>query len=139
MNQYYFEDLAIGQSESLTKIITAEMIDAFADLSGDYNPLHLDAAYAASTQFKERIAHGALSASFISAVLGTLLPGIGAVYLGQSVRFLAPVRIGDEVRAEVSVGALRPEKNRVLLTTACYVNGEKVVEGDAKIFVPSKL
>lgn len=138
MNQYFFEDLSVGQSESLTKTVTAQMVEAFAELSGDNNPLHLDADYAASTRFKERIAHGALSTSFISAVLGTLLPGVGAVFVGQSVRFLAPVKIEDLVKATVVVDQLMPQKNRVLFNTACYVGDVKVVAGEAEIYVPSK-
>jgi len=138
MNQFYFEDLSLGQCESLTKTISSEMIEVFAEISGDNNPLHLDDKYAATTRFKGRIAHGALSSSFISAVLGTLLPGMGAVYLSQSVRFLAPVRIGDKVRAEATVTSLDANKNRIKLVTSCFVENEQVIVGDAEIYVPSR-
>jgi len=139
MNQYFFEDMEIGQSESLSKTVTAEMIETFAAVSGDNNPLHLDADYAATSRFKERIAHGALSSSFISAVLGTLLPGIGAIYLSQNVRFLAPVKIGDTVQTTVTVTHLSAEKHKVRLKTACYVGERQVVCGEAEIYVPGRV
>ncbi|SDD82492.1 MaoC family dehydratase [Kordiimonas lacus] len=136
VQQLFFEDMSIGQSDSITRTITAEMIEAFAEISGDVNPLHLDAEYAATTRFGERIAHGALTASFISAVLGTRLPGIGAVFMHQSTKFLAPVRIGDTVVASAEVTAM--EKNRVSYETKCMVGDKIVVAGDALVYVPSR-
>ncbi|WP_286830298.1 MULTISPECIES: MaoC family dehydratase [Kordiimonas] len=136
VQQLFFEDMSIGQSDSITRTITAEMIEAFAEISGDVNPLHLDAEYAATTRFGERIAHGALTASFISAVLGTRLPGIGAVFMHQSTKFLAPVRIGDTVVATAEVTGM--EKNRVSYETKCMVGDKIVVAGDALVYVPSR-
>ncbi len=138
MNQYSFEEISVGMKAELKKEITAELIDQFAEVSGDNNPVHLDAAYAASTQFGERIAHGALSSSFISAVLGTLLPGKGAIYMSQSVRFLAPVKIGETVVAQAVVVECVEGKNRVKFETSCSVGDKKVVTGEAMVYVPSQ-
>jgi 3-hydroxybutyryl-CoA dehydratase len=99
----YFEDLTVGQEASLSKTVTEADIVAFAEVSGDRNPVHLDAAYAATTMFKERIAHGMLSAAYISAVFGMKLPGPGAIYISQTLNFKAPVKIGDTVVATVKV------------------------------------
>ena len=109
---YWLEDLQVGMTETFTKIVSAEDIDAFAHVTGDRNPIHLDQAYAETTFFKDRIAHGMLTASFISAVLGTQLPGPGCVYLSQSLKFRAPVKIGDEVTARVTVADVDQEKRR---------------------------
>lgn len=136
--QHFFDDISIGQRESLVRKVTPALVEAFAEVSGDNNPLHLDADYAATTRFGERIAHGALGASFISAVLGTRLPGIGAVFVSQSTKFIAPVRLGDEVEASVEVTELIPEKNRVVFKTACTVGDKLVVVGDAIVYVPSR-
>lgn len=138
MNQYYFEDLTEGKSESLTRVVAAELIEAFAEVSGDNNPLHLDASYAADTAFGERIAHGALSFSFISAVLGTKMPGLGTIYVSQSVTFLAPVRIGDEVVTTATVKARDEAKKRVTLVTQCVVGDKKVAAGEAVVQVSSR-
>ncbi len=138
MEEIFFEDMTIGRRESLQRVVTAEMIETFADISGDVNPLHLDDTYAATTRFGERIAHGALTASFISAVLGTKLPGIGAVYISQSIRFLAPVKIGDTVEAVAEVSHINPDKNRVTLKTECLVGDKKVVAGEAIVYVPNR-
>jgi 3-hydroxybutyryl-CoA dehydratase len=138
ISQIYFEDIAPGRRESITRTVTAEMIETFAEISGDVNPLHLDAAYAATTRFGERIAHGALTASFISAVLGTRLPGIGAVFISQGTKFLAPVKIGDTVDAVVEVTHIDRDRNRVSCETACWVGDKKVVAGEAIVYVPSR-
>ncbi|MCX8134523.1 MAG: MaoC family dehydratase [Roseococcus sp.] len=135
MDGVAFEDLAVGQTASFSKTITEADILMFAAVSGDTNPLHIDAEAAAASMFKERIAHGMLSASLISTVLGTRLPGPGAVYLGQSLRFRAPVRIGETVTARVTVTALDPEKRRATLETVCTVKGKPVVEGEAQVMV----
>jgi 3-hydroxybutyryl-CoA dehydratase len=118
--------------------VTEATIAAFADLSGDRNPVHLDAAYAATTMFKERIAHGMLSAAYISAVFGMKLPGPGAIYISQTLNFKAPVRIGDEVVTTVKVVELVPEKKRARFHCACTVNGKPVVEGEAVLMVPAR-
>lgn len=135
---YFFEDLKTGMEATYVRRITDEDIRAFAAVSGDNNPIHLDEAYAAETPFKGRIAHGILAASFISKVIGTQLPGPGSVYMSQSLNFRAPVRIGDEVTATVAVAELIPEKKRAILTTHCSVNGKAVLEGEALVKVPSR-
>jgi len=133
-----FEDLSVGQSAEMNHVVTAAVIDAFAAVSGDTNPVHLDEAYASQTQFQGRIAHGMLSAAYISAVLGTRLPGPGAIYLNQSLRFRRPVRIGDEVTARVTVEALDERRGQATLATVCLVGGKAVVEGEATIMVPRR-
>ncbi len=133
---YTFEDLTLGISASHTNTVYEADLIAFAAVTGDTNPVHLDAAYAATTPFKERIAHGMLSAGYISAVLGTTLPGPGAVYLSQTLTFKRPVKIGDTVMTTVTVTALDPAKARATLVTICTVNGKTVVEGEAVVMVP---
>jgi 3-hydroxybutyryl-CoA dehydratase len=113
-------------------------ITAFAEVSGDNNPVHLDAAYAATTRFGERIAHGMLSAAYISAVLGTKLPGPGVVYMSQTLTFRRPVKIGDTVTARATVTALDEAKGRATLATVCEVGGKSVVEGEALVMVPRR-
>lgn len=126
-----FEDLAIGQRESLMRTVMERDVSLFADLSGDANPIHLCDRYAASTRFGQRIAHGMLTASLVSALLGTRLPGPGAVYLSQTLNFLAPVKIGDVVTARVEVVELVPERRRARLFCECLVDGKAVLEGEA--------
>ena len=135
---YTIEELSVGQSADFTKTVTEDVIEKFAEVSGDTNPVHMDAAYAATTPFKERIAHGILSASFISAVLGTLLPGPGAIFMSQSIRFRAPVKIGDTVTARCTVTEVITEKKRVKLACECKVGDTVVVDGEAMLMVPSK-
>ena len=132
------EDLAVGQAALFTKTVTDADIVLFAGISGDTNPVHLDQTYAEGTMFKGRIAHGMLTAAFISTVLGTRLPGPGAIYLSQGLRFKAPVRVGDTVTARVVVTEILPEKRRVLLQTQCLVGGKVVVDGEASVMVPSR-
>jgi 3-hydroxybutyryl-CoA dehydratase len=134
----YFEDLSEGMSASFSRTVTESDIVLFAGVSGDMNPVHLDAEYAEKTVFKGRIAHGMLSAAFISTVLGTKLPGPGTVYLAQSLKFKAPVRIGDTVTATCEVVALDSEKKRATLRTVCTVGGKPVVEGEALVMVPAR-
>jgi 3-hydroxybutyryl-CoA dehydratase len=135
---HFFEDLSVGMEASYARQVQENDLQLFAELSGDCNPIHLDEEYAASTAFKTRIAHGALTASYISAVLGTMLPGPGAVYISQSLNFRRPVRIGDEVLAKVRIIELLPEKKRVILTCDCSVAGKTVLEGEALLMVPSR-
>jgi 3-hydroxybutyryl-CoA dehydratase len=135
---YFFEDLKVGMEASYVRRITDEDIRAFAAVSGDSNPIHLDEAFAAQSMFKGRIAHGILAASFISKVIGMQLPGPGSIYMSQSLNFRAPVRIGDEVTATVTVAELVPEKKRAVLTTHCSVAGKAVLEGEALVKVPSR-
>jgi 3-hydroxybutyryl-CoA dehydratase len=113
-------------------------IVAFADISGDRNPVHLDPEYAATTIFKERIAHGMLSAAYISAVFGMKLPGPGAIYISQTLSFKAPVRIGDTVVAAVKVVELVAEKRRARFECVCSVNDKPVVQGEAVLMVPAR-
>jgi 3-hydroxybutyryl-CoA dehydratase len=132
----YFEDLSFGQEASISNTVTADVISAFAAVSGDRNPVHVDAAYAATTMFKEPIAHGMLSAAYISAVFGMRLPGPGAIYISQTLNFKAPVKIGDEVVTTVKVAELIPEKRRAKFDCVCTVNGKPVVQGEAVLMVP---
>lgn len=132
------EDLVVGMSRSLTKVIGDDEIQAFADLSEDRNPLHLDAAYAGGTRFGGRIAHGMLSAALFSAVIGERLPGHGTIYLGQSLRFLAPVKPGDEVTATVTVAEINHAKRRVRLDCEARVGGTAVIRGEADVLAPSR-
>ncbi|MDU0342177.1 MaoC family dehydratase [Bosea sp. ZW T0_25] len=131
-----FEDLAIGQRESLMRTVMERDISLFADLSGDANPIHLCDRYAAGTKFGQRIAHGMLTASLVSALLGTRLPGPGAVYLSQTLNFLAPVKIGDVVTARVEVVELVAERRRARLFCECLVDGKAVLEGEAWVALP---
>ncbi len=138
MDGYYFEDLSLGQSASFAKTITEADILLFAAVSGDTNPVHINAEAAAASMFKERIAHGMLSASLISTVLGTKLPGAGTVYLGQNLKFKAPVRIGQTVTATVVITALDAARKRVTLSTTCTVEGKAVIEGEAIVMVQAR-
>lgn len=133
-----FEDLSLGQSASIARTVTEADIVLFAGVTGDINPVHLDAEYAAQTMFKTRIAHGMIAAGLISAVLGTRLPGPGTIYLNQSLKFRAPVRIGETVTATCTVIALDPEKKRATLATVCTVGGKPVLEGEATVMVPAR-
>lgn len=135
---YFFEDMQEGMEASFSKTVTEADIVLFAGVTGDLNPVHVDAEFAAASMFKQRIAHGMLSASFISTVFGTRLPGPGCIYVSQSVRFRAPVFIGDTVTARVKVTGLKPERNMVMFDTVCTVGGKEVVSGDAVIMVPRR-
>jgi 3-hydroxybutyryl-CoA dehydratase len=134
----YFDELSVGQSAEITRVVGAGDIEAFADVSGDINPVHLDEAYAQTTPFGGRIAHGMLSAAYISAVLGNKLPGPGAIYLSQTLRFRRPVKIGDPVTARVVVKSLDDSKAHAVLETLCQVNGKTVVDGEALVMVPRR-
>lgn len=134
----YIEDLEIGTSRELTKTITDHDIQLFAEVSTDRNPVHLDDDYASQTMFKGRIAHGILTASLISAVIGEQLPGYGTVYLEQNLKFRRPVRPGDTVRAVVTVTEIDRERNRVTLETDCFVGDTMVLAGDAHVLAPSR-
>ena len=134
----FFEDLSVGDTAEMSFPVTEQVIEKFADVSGDDNPVHLDEAFAATTQFGTRIAHGMLSAGFISAMIGTKLPGYGCIYLSQSLRFRRPVKIGDSVVVTATVTALDPDKARATIETVCAVGGKAVVEGEALIMVPRR-
>lgn len=138
MQGLFFEDLSVGQSAETTRIVTANDVEAFAAVSGDINPVHLDEAYAKTTTFQTRIAHGMLSGAYISAVIGTKLPGPGAIYLSQSMRFRRPVKLGDAVVTRVTVQELDARRGHATLATVCQVDGKTVVDGEAVIMVPRK-
>ena len=133
----HFEDLTVGMKETISKVVSSSDVVGFAELTGDRNPIHLAEHFAAKTPFKTRIAHGLYTASLISALLGTRLPGPGAIYVSQTLNFRAPVRIGDTVQVRVEVVELIPERNRARLACTCSVNGEVVLDGEALIKVPS--
>jgi len=134
----YADEMEIGQSALYTKTVTEEDVVLFAGLSGDTNPVHLDEDYARQTLFKGRIAHGMLSAGFISTVLGTMLPGPGCIYLSQTLKFKAPVRIGDTVLARATVLTLDRLKGRATLETVAEVGSIIVIEGEALVMVPRR-
>lgn len=138
LHGYFFEDLSIGMSADYSKQITEDDIQTFADLSGDDNPVHLCPDFAAGTIFKERIAHGILTASLLSTVLGTKLPGPGCIYVSQSLNFRAPVRIGDAVTATAKITHLIDDKRRVVFACDCAVNGRVVLDGEAVMQVPRR-
>ncbi len=135
----HFEDLEVGQTASVAKTITEADILLFAAVSTDTNPVHIDADAAKRSQFGERIAHGMLSAGLISAVLGTRLPGPGTIYLSQTLKFLAPVRIGATVTATAEIVALDPARRRATMRTVCRVGETVVIEGEALVMVPSRV
>ncbi|WP_310493805.1 MaoC family dehydratase [Dechloromonas sp.] len=133
---YHIDQLQPGMSASIAKTVTEADIILFAGISTDINPAHLDEEYAKGTMFGGRIAHGMLSAGFISAVLGNHLPGPGTIYLSQTLKFKAPVRPGDTVRATVTVKEVNVAKNRVVLDTVCTVAGKVVIEGECQMMPP---
>ncbi len=129
-----YTDLEIGQAAEVVHTITEEDIKTFGDLSGDYNPLHFDEEWAKTTMFGGRIAHGILTASYISAAIGMNLPGPGTIYMSQSMKFMGPVHIGDTVTARVEVIHKNDEKKRVTLKTTCTnQNGDLVLDGEALV------
>ena len=138
MTPLFLDDLHVGQSAELTRIVQAGDLQTFADVTGDCNPVHLDEAYAAGTPFGGRIAHGMLSAGYISAVIGTKLPGPGAIYVSQSLRFRRPVHIGDAVTAHAEITAIDQARARVTLKTTCLVAGVAVLDGEAQIIAPRR-
>jgi 3-hydroxybutyryl-CoA dehydratase len=138
LQMLFFEDLTVGMTETLKKIINSADVVGFAEVTGDRNPIHLSEHFAAKTPFGTRIAHGLYTASLISAVLGTRLPGPGAIYISQTLNFRAPVKIGDTVDVHVTVAELIPEKHRARLACQCTVGDEIVLDGEAWVKVPSK-
>ena len=132
------EDIEMGMTRYIRKIITDKDIEQFAEISTDHNPVHLDDEYARDTIFEGRIAHGMLTAGLISAVIGEQLPGHGTIYMSQNLKFLAPVRPGDLVHAEVRVVDMVIDKRRVKLDCRCEVNGKNVLVGEAMVLAPSR-
>ena len=135
---YYLEDLTVGMSAAYAKTVTETDIVMFAGITGDANPVHLNQDYAAATPFKGRIAHGMLSVGFISAVLGTKLPGPGSIYISQTLKFKAPVRVGETVVARATITEIVPERKRVTLKTVCMVGDAVVIDGEAIVMVPAR-
>ena len=135
---YYFEDLQIGQRETLMKTVMDDDVIAFADLSGDRNPVHLSDHFARKTRFGERIVHGLYTASLISTVIGMYLPGPGAVYLSQTLSFRGPVKIGDVINVVVEVQELTEKGRRVKLHCECLVDGKVVLDGEALVMAPTR-
>jgi len=135
---YILDELHVGMTAEKTVEMTEQRIQQFADASDDFNPVHMDEAFASKTAYRGRIAHGLLSASFGSAVVGTILPGAGAIYLHQSLAFEKPVRIGDKVTARVTVAAVDLESARVTLKTEGYIGDVFIMGGEAIVRVPRR-
>ena len=135
---YYIDDLKPGMSESFSKIVSERDVQLFGEISGDTNPVHFDEAFAKTTIFKTRIAHGVLSSSYISTVLGMKMPGPGTIFLSLTTRFKAPVRIGDKVTAICAVREVIAEKRRVVFDCVCKVRDSVVVEGEAVVMTPPR-
>ncbi|MEI6729878.1 MAG: MaoC family dehydratase [Pseudomonadota bacterium] len=138
LNGYDFEDLKVGMSATFSRTITETDLRNFSGVSGDTNPMHLNEEYAARTPFGGCIVHGMLTASLISAVIGTKLPGPGCIYLSQNLKFMAPVRVGDTVYAVATISELIPEKKRAIMKTQCLSKNIVVIDGEAIIKVPSR-
>ena len=135
---YILEELSVGMTAEKQVVVTEARIALFAEASDDFNPVHTDEAYAAKTAYRGRIAHGLLSASFGSAVVGTILPGAGAIYLSQTLAFHTPVRIDDVVTARVTVAAIDPESARVTLSCQGFVGEDLIMDGEAIVRVPRR-
>lgn len=135
---YFLEDLSIGMEASYERVVTEDLIIKFAEISGDTNPVHMDEDYAKTTRFKGRIAHGLLTASFVSTVLGTILPGPGCIYLHQDLVFRLPVKIDDTVISSVKIEKINWHRRVVTLSCKCTVNGRVVMGGEAVMMVPSR-
>jgi 3-hydroxybutyryl-CoA dehydratase len=132
---YFFEELTLGQKAASTRTVTEADILMFGAASGDMNPVHFDAEFAAASRFGDRIAHGMLTASHVSALIGMRLPGPGSVYISQTLAFKRPVKIGANVRTDVEITQLEPIKGLVTLTTTCSIGGKVVLTGTAVAMV----
>ncbi len=138
LHGFHFEDLTVGMTAVYSRTITEADIANFAAVSGDINPVHLSDQFGKGGMFEGRIAHGMLSASFISAVIANRLPGPGAIYMSQSLKFMAPVRAGDTVNTRLTIRELNDEKHRAVIDTICMVGDEPVIQGEAMVKVPSR-
>ena len=134
----YLEEIGEGMTAVFSKTVTEADIVLFAGITGDTNPVHLDEEFAKPTMFKGRIAHGMLTAGFVSTVFGTKLPGPGCIYMSQSLKFKGPVKIGDTVLARVTVNTIDREKARVTFATTCHVGDKIVLDGEAQLMVPRR-
>ena len=135
---YYIDDLEIGQKIKFSNTVTQDDINSFAKVTGDFNPVHIDETYAQNTIFKKPIAHGFLTASYISAAIGTKLPGPGCIYLKQSLKFTAPVYVNKIVDVHIEVKSIDLKRKRVVFDTICYCDEKKVIDGSAEILVMSR-
>ncbi len=135
---FYLEDLSVGQTVERKHIITDDQIQAFARLTGDYSPLHVDDEFASTSRFGRRLAHGMLTASFITEIIGMKLPARNGIYMGQTLSFMKPVFIGDEVLYRATITHLDSEKCRIRLQTQCFVDDQLVLDGESLIFVPRR-
>jgi 3-hydroxybutyryl-CoA dehydratase len=138
LHGYYLEDLSVGMTGVFAKTVTEADIVMFAGISGDTNPVHINQLFAEGSMFKNRIAHGMLSASLISTVVGTRLPGPGCIYVSQNLRFRAPVKAGDTVVARATGKEIQPERRRVVLSTVCSVGETVVIDGEATMLVANR-
>ena len=138
LHGYYLEDLAPGMTALYAKTVTDADVVLFAGISGDVNPVHLNQEFADRTMFRGRIAHGMLTASFISTVIGTKLPGPGCIYVSQNLKFKAPVRVGDTVNARVTVSSVDDARGRIAVETTCTVGNTVVIAGEAVLMVPRR-
>ena len=138
LHGFFIEDLQLDQTDKIERKITEKDIDNFAKLTGDNNPVHTNLDFAKKTIFKQKVAHGFLSASLISTLIATKLPGPGSIYLSQNLKFLAPVFIDDLVRVKVTVKEIDHEKKKVKLQTECFKNEKKIISGEAIVLVNSK-
>ena len=135
---YYLDEIKVGMSAETSMVVTGEKIDTFAELTGDVNPIHVDAEFAATTIFGKRIAHGALSASLISAILGNDLPGPGAIFVELNMRFRRPAFIDDEITARAEVAEINERTGRIKMKVSCIVNGKQIIRGSAGVIVPKR-
>ncbi len=135
---YYLEDLSLGMFAEASMVVSAKKIETFAELTGDYNPIHMNAEYAATTPFGKRIAHGALSASLISAILGNDLPGPGAIFTELNMRFRKPAFIDDEIIARAEVVEIKEKYGHVKMKVSCSVNGKVIIRGTAGVMVSKR-
>ena len=138
LHGYYLEDLAPGMTALYAKTVTDADVVLFAGISGDVNPVHLNQEFADRTMFRGRIAHGMLTASFISTVIGTKLPGPGCIYVSQNLKFKAPVRVGDTVNARVTITSVDEARGRIAVETTCTVGNVVVIAGEAVLLVPRR-
>jgi len=135
---YYLDEMKVGMSAETSMVVSGEKIDTFAELTGDVNPIHVDAEFAATTMFGKRIAHGALSASLISAILGNDLPGPGAIFVELNMRFRRPAFIDDEITARAEVAEINERTGRIKMKVSCSVNGKQIIRGNAGVIVPKR-
>ncbi len=135
---YYLDEIKVGMFSETSMVVTGEKIDTFAELTGDFNPIHVDAEFAAQSMFGKRIAHGALSASLISAILGNDLPGPGAIFVELNMRFRRPAFIDDEVTARAEVVEINERTGRIKMKVTCSVNGKQIIRGNAGVIVPKR-